>query len=249
MKSWNLEVFGKVDFKLKQLEEEIHDLDLLAEQRSLTEAEKSRLREVKGEAWNLSKMVEWLWLQKSRANWSLKGDRNTKFFHVMASTRRNRNALCSIEVNGALKEDPEEIRFEVLNHFQRQFEESWFDRPCLSGPFKSIGDEEVRVALEAEFTESEVVAAINNCDGNKAPRPDGFNLMMFQKCWQIIKGDVMQFMREFHTNSKLVLGINSSFVALLPKNENPSSLSDFRPISFIGSLYKVLSKVLSTRLK
>lgn len=99
------------------------------------------------------------------------------------------------------------------------------------------------------FTESEVVAALNNCNGNKAPGLDGFNLMMLQKCWQIIKGDVMQFMCEFHTNSKLVLGINSSFVAFLPKNENPSSLSDFRPISLIGSLYKVLSKVLSSRLK
>ncbi|XP_028081019.1 uncharacterized protein LOC114282522 [Camellia sinensis] len=179
LKGWNLEVFGKVDFKLKQLEEEIHDLDLVAEQRLLTDTERSKLREVKGEAWNLSKMVEWLWLQKSRANWLLKGDRNTKFFHVMASSRRNRNALCSIEVNGALKEDPEEIRIEVLNHFQRQFAESWFNRPSLSGPFKSIGDEEVRVALEAEFTESEVVAALNNCDGNKAPGPNGFNLMMF----------------------------------------------------------------------
>ncbi|XP_028069140.1 uncharacterized protein LOC114271723 [Camellia sinensis] len=120
----------------------------------------------------------------------------------MASSRRNRNALCSIEVNGALKEYPDEIRIEVLNHFQRQFAESWFNKPSLSGPFKSIGDEEVRVALEAEFTESEVVVALNNCDGNKAPKPNGFNLMMFQK-----------------------------------------------PISLIGSLYKVLSKVLSSRLK
>ncbi|CAL5341169.1 unnamed protein product [Camellia sinensis] len=249
LKRWNLEVFGKVDFKLKQLEKEIHVLDLVAEQRLLTDAERSTLRELKGEAWKLSKMVEWLWLQKSRANWILKGDRNTKFFHVMASTRRNRNALCSIEVNGALTEDPKEIRTEVFNHFQRQFSESWFNRPSLCGPFKSIGDGEVCVALEAEFTESKVVAALKNYDGNKAPGPDGFNLMMLQKCWQIIKGDVMQFISEFHTNSKLVLGINRSFVALLPKNENPYSLSDFRPISLIGSLYKVLSKVLSSRLK
>ncbi|XP_028058453.1 uncharacterized protein LOC114262297 [Camellia sinensis] len=53
----------------------------------------------------------------------------------------------------------------------------------------------------------------------------------------------------FHQNSKLVLGINSSFVALIPKNDNPSCLSDFRPISLIGSLYKVLTKVLSSRIK
>lgn len=59
----------------------------------------------------------------------------------------------------------------------------------------------------------------------------------------------MQFMKKFHINSKLVRGINSSFVALLPKNDNPSCFSEFRPISLIGSLYKVLSKVLSSRIK
>ncbi|XP_028102574.1 uncharacterized protein LOC114301812 [Camellia sinensis] len=125
----------------------------------------------------------------------------------------------------------------------------WVCRPSLSGPFKSIRGDEVRAALEAEFLESEVIAAVKTCDGNKAPSPDRFNLMLFQKCWQSIKGDVMQFMSEFHQNSKLVHGINSSFVALIPKNDNPSCLGEYRPISLIGSLYKVLAKVLSNRIK
>ncbi|XP_028095305.1 uncharacterized protein LOC114295281 [Camellia sinensis] len=194
-------------------------------------------------------MVEWVWLQKSRVNWVLKGDKNTKFFHVMAASRNNRNALCSLSVNGVIKENPADIRAEVLLHYRRLFFESWFSRPSLSGHFQSIGGDEVRAALEVEFLESEVLAAVKTCDGNKAPRLDGFNLMLFQKCWQSIKGDVMQFMSEFHQNSKLVHGINSSFVALIPKNDNPTCLSDYRPISLIGSLYRVLAKVLSNRIK
>ncbi|XP_028086221.1 uncharacterized protein LOC114287139 [Camellia sinensis] len=46
LKRWNLEVFGKVEFKLKQLEEELHDLDLAAEQKLFIDTEKSRRREV-----------------------------------------------------------------------------------------------------------------------------------------------------------------------------------------------------------
>lgn len=49
--------------------------------------------------------------------------------------------------------------------------------------------------------------------------------------------------------SKLVKGINSSFITLVPKKENPVGLADYRPISLVGSLYKILSKVLSSRLK
>nr|GEW34835.1 RNA-directed DNA polymerase, eukaryota [Tanacetum cinerariifolium] len=41
---------------------------------------------------------------------------------------------------------------------------------------------------------------------------------------------------------------NSSFVALIPKINDPRFVSDYRPISLIGSLYKVVTKVLATRL-
>ena len=58
----------------------------------------------------------------------------------------------------------------------------------------------------------------------------------------------MQFMRDFHLNAKLVRGLNSSFVALIPKVKNPTSLSEYRPISLVGSLYKILAKVLSNKL-
>ncbi|CAL5437950.1 unnamed protein product [Camellia sinensis] len=71
---------------------------------------------------------------------------------------------------------------------------------------KVIGDIEDVELLEADFLEVEVEAAVKSCEGNKAPGPDGFNLMMFQKCWQIIKSDVLNFMREFHQDAKLVKG-------------------------------------------
>ncbi|CAL5398010.1 unnamed protein product [Camellia sinensis] len=74
-------------------------------------------------------------------------------------------------------------------------------------------------------------------------------MMLFQKCWSTVKGDVIKFVKEFHKNSKLVQGLNSSFVTLIPKADNPSCLNDFRPISLIGSLYKILAKILSNRMK
>lgn len=40
----------------------------------------------------------------------------------------------------------------------------------------------------------------------------------------------------------------SSFIALIPKRENPQNLDDFRPISLIGCIYKVVSKLLAARL-
>lgn len=103
--------------------------------------------------------------------------------------------------------------------------------------------------LEAEFSEAEIRVAVKDCDSNKALGPDGFNLLCFQKFWKLMEGDVCNFIKEFHMHSKLVKGLNSSFISLIPKKENPVGLGYYRPISLIGSVYKILAKVLARRLK
>jgi hypothetical protein len=52
---------------------------------------------------------------------------------------------------------------------------------------------------------------------------------------------------EFYRTNLLPPGINSSFVTLIPKGAN--KLQDFRPISLVGSLYKIISKLLASRVK
>jgi len=47
----------------------------------------------------------------------------------------------------------------------------------------------------------------------------------------------------------LTKGVNSTFIALIPKVNIPQRLNDYRPISLVGCLYKVLTKVLANRLR
>lgn len=54
--------------------------------------------------------------------------------------------------------------------------------------------------------------------------------------------------RDFHTLGKLVRGLNSSFITLIPKISSPQRIVDFRPISLIGNAYKIVVKVLAERL-
>lgn len=213
LKKWNKMVFGDVSSKLKAAEDEVNKLDLLEEGRELIESEKLRRKEVINDVWRLSMMVEWMWLQKARLDWSLKGDRNTRYFHVMAS----RNGIHSITVGDFVYEDPGRVKHEVFLYFNKHFIEEWRSRPTLGGSFKSVSNNNASMGLEVEFSELEVWNAINSCEGNKALGPDGFNLVCFQKYWKIMKGEVMQFMKEFHANGRLVRGVNSSFITLAPE--------------------------------
>lgn len=239
-------MFGDVNYKLKASEDELHELDLVAEIRDLDDGEVERRQELRGEVLKWSKKKEWMWLQKSRLSWTLNGDKNTKFFHSIASCRQSKNSLNSLMVNGILIEDPVIIKEEVYRHFRGLFLESW--KVKLGGVFKSIGSNE-KVELEAAFSESEIWAAVKEIDGNKAPGPDGFNLLCFQKCWKVFKVEMVQFFNDFHCNGRLAKCLTSSFVTLVPKKDCPSGLADFRSTSLIGAVYKILSKVLVHRFK
>ena len=166
----------------------------------------------------------------------------------MASNRQKGNLLSSLTVNGELVEDPNDIKNLVVSYFQKHFHEEWKVRPLLGGSFKSISSVQEAEGLEVVFSEQEVWAAIKDCDGNKSPGPDGFNLMAIKKCWKVLKEDIMQFFSEFHENGKLLSGLCSSFITLIPKKDNPANLDDYRPISLVGAVYKILAKVLSKRL-
>ncbi|KAM7490623.1 hypothetical protein LguiA_033544 [Lonicera macranthoides] len=70
-----------------------------------------------------------------------------------------------------------------------------------------------------------------------------------QAGWEVIKRDIMGVFREFHENGVVNIKTNATFICLIPKKLKSISIKDFRPISLVTSLYKVLAKVLSLRLK
>ena len=50
-------------------------------------------------------------------------------------------------------------------------------------------------------------------------------------------------------NGKFEKSLNATFIALVPKKNGASNIRDFRLISLVGSVYKILAKVLANRLK
>jgi hypothetical protein len=103
--------------------------------------------------------------------------------------------------------------------------------------------------MEREFEEDEIRGVIWIFKGDKAPGPNGFTMAFFQQCWEVLKADIIAVLIEFHNNGNFEKSLNATFVSLIPKKAGAVEIKDFRPISLIGGMYKIISKVLTNRLK
>ena len=59
----------------------------------------------------------------------------------------------------------------------------------------------------------------------------------------------MKVLDEFFQNGVMNAITNSTFICLIPKKEKSLKIRDFRPIILVSSLYKIVAKILSLRLR
>ncbi|GKD58632.1 RNA-directed DNA polymerase, eukaryota, reverse transcriptase zinc-binding domain protein [Tanacetum coccineum] len=65
---------------------------------------------------------------------------------------------------------------------------------------------------------------------------------------RLLKTMFLRRLSIFFTCGEIPKGCNSTFIALIPKNPDANMVKDFRPISLIGSIYKIIAKILTNRL-
>jgi hypothetical protein len=99
------------------------------------------------------------------------------------------------------------------------------------------------------FEEREVLEVVKAMNGDKAPGPDGYSMAFFQACWDVLKEDIMKVFRDFHARGKFERSLNATFIALIPKIPGAVDPKDFRPISLVSGIYKIIAKILANRLK
>ena len=249
LKKWNKEEFRCVVERINSLVASIKVLEEVEESRVLNGAERGQKERAVEELEKTLLLEEISWRQKSRSLWLREGDKNTHFFHSIANSHRRHNTIERIAVNGEVFTDPADINLKIVEFYQNLFSETGGQRPLLDNlPFSGI-DEADRANLDSQFSEEEVFGAVSSMCGDKAPGPDGFSIAFFQSCWSIIKADLLQVFRHFHTYGTFVKSLNATFLALIPKRPGALDIKEFKPISLVSGVYKIISKVLANWLK
>ncbi|GKF70700.1 hypothetical protein Tco_0203757, partial [Tanacetum coccineum] len=141
-------------------------------------------------------------------------------------------AVKGVMINGEWVDEPNRVKEEFRNLFASRFNDP--------GPRSGFINHVFPNQLNAD--------QVWGCGENKSPGPDGFTFEFFRKFWDVVGMDFCIAVEWFFEHAYFPVGCNSSFIALIPKALEPKVVGYYRPISLIGSIYKVVTKILASRL-
>ena len=190
LKAFNFHVFANVQEKVVEARGNLSraQADLLSNPNDsgLVRNEKICLKNLH----ELARAEEGFLKQKSRIQWLKLGDKNTNFFHKAVKARNSKCSIKSITLeNGCRIEDPASIGQEFVNHFQSVLGSNMQD--STSAEYNTEGlvwSTDHLDILSSRITHEEIKESMFSIDNTKAPGPNGFTSLFFQKglehCWR-----------------------------------------------------------------
>ncbi|GJS38459.1 RNA-directed DNA polymerase, eukaryota [Tanacetum coccineum] len=230
------------------LKQELADLEMIIDKGDASSDTLHKRAEVVKSIQEVDKLCAMEASQKAKIKWAIEGDENSKYYHGILNKKRNQLSIRGVLVEGDWVENPNMVKNEFLNHFKNRFDRPKSVRPMLNMEFPHHLNSMQQLDLEAEVSNEEIKKAVWDCGVDKSPGPDGFTFGFYKRFWSLIEKDVLAAVKYFFHYSRIPKGCNSSFIALIPKTPEAKMVKDFRPISLIGSLYKIIAKILANRL-
>jgi hypothetical protein len=194
------------------------------------------------------------WRQRSRAIWIESGDSNTIFFHNFASQRRKHKYIREItDESGEQCKGQADLKKATTHYFKNFYkarsDSFTMEKMEVTNLFKKMIQAEDLISLLKPVTTEEIKKVLDLFKRDKSPGPDGWTVEFFSSFFDLVSEDLVQVVEESRNFGNIPGCLNSTFLTLIPKENNPSSFGDYRPISLCNLCYKLISKVISNRIK
>ena len=100
-----------------------------------------------------------------------------------------------------------------------------------------------------EVNMQEIQSILSLSKNDKIPGPDGISIEVYRSLFDVLGEDILRVVEDSQKLGKIPAVFNTTFIALIPKTDQPKTFDDFRPISLCNYIYKIISKIISTRIK
>jgi hypothetical protein len=248
LRIWSRARVGNIKLLTAVAEQVILGLDFAQENRELTIAEIALRKFLKLKIVGLAAISRSRIRQRSRVTWVGAADANTKLFHLRANGRRRKNYVPLIITDDAHLTTEEDKHGELFRHFKESLGTTHRRQQTLNWDALGIQRHDL-TSLEQAFSELELKDAVFGLPIGKAPGPDGFTAGFYRKCWPLIKDDLLLAINQLHSlRGRRWNLLNSAHISLLPKGVDACKVKDYRPVSLMHSVAKIVCKMMANRL-
>jgi exonuclease III len=197
---------------------------------------------------------------RSKAEWAESGERNTHFF--LNLEKRRYKAKC---ITKLVDDSEKEItKAEEILEYEKTFYKNLYTDNIDANADETVraadkflgGDdipqitEENKQCCETDISLLEVGQALKELQNGKSPGSDGLTPDFYTFFWPQIKDDVFKSLTYASTNKQLSIDQRRGIINLIPKKEkDPRYIKNWRPISLLNTDYKIITKLLATRIK
>lgn len=191
------------------------------------------------------------WQRRSGEKWVNEGDANTTFFHGVANGRKRKTTIVTLDNDGVEISDPQDIKKHIYDFYKSLFgteqapkiflsQEIWSNRGRLEE-----GDNE---QLPKPFSMEEIEEALKGMKTNISPGPDGLPVSFYKQFWPQLKDQIKEMLDLLFEDKLDMWRLNYGVITLIPKVVDANTIKQYRPICLLNVCFKLLTKILTSRL-
>lgn len=191
---------------------------------------------------------------RSKAQWAIEGDKNTKYFLNLENYKRNNKHITEL-----LNENDEEITSteQIIQH-EYNFYSSLYS--CVEVEDTNIEsflenidttiDDEDRELCDKKIDKSEIFTALKTMSRNKSPGSDGLTMEFYVKFFDVFNDIFFRLFNCIYEKSMMSRSMRHGQITLVYKKKGDRKrLKNWRPINLLNVDYKILARIMSNRLK
>ena len=189
---------------------------------------------------------------RSRVQWLEEGEKPTKYFFTLESTRAEKNTIRVIyNSEGDEVVTQQDIEAAHCDFYRKLYSRDPVDakiqQELLSKVSVSLSEQDIGIC-ECPLSEDEISRAVRGLSKGKTPGSDGLPLEFYVKFWDKLCPILLQLYNFSFDHGSLSTSMKGSLTRLIFKKDDRKNLKNWRPISLLNVDYKILSKALTNRL-
>jgi hypothetical protein len=194
----------------------------------------------------------------------LNSERPTPLFLSLARSSNKGSNLSAIRKRGGSPYLTEEEKVEgIVSYYEEIYRKPTTDPSCYSGCIEKFLGPEIlsspivansnltnaeNLSLDNPLTIEELDNSLNKCNVRSAPGIDGLSNAFIKKYWNFLRVPLFNYANCCFNKGVLTPNFRAASIKLIPKKGYCSDIKNWRPISLLSNLYKIISRAINNRL-